>query len=102
MNAEKAFQILQLNGWNLYKNGNAYFIVSNGGNWPDEEISAREMIKKASYYTSENNSRNYKKDAKKYRHKNNRQRTREDIFSENFDNFSDGELRDDEDMMNWN
>jgi uncharacterized sporulation protein YeaH/YhbH (DUF444 family) len=101
MNAEKAFQILRLNGWNIYKDGNTYYQVSHGGNWPDEEISPREMIKKASYYTSENSSRTYKRDAKKYRHKNNRQKTKEDIYRENFDNFSKNDLRDDEDIWNW-
>jgi creatinine amidohydrolase/Fe(II)-dependent formamide hydrolase-like protein len=101
MNTEKAFEILKLNGWNLYKNGKTYFVVSHGGNHPDEEICPRELIKKASYYTSENSSRNYKKSAKKYRHKNNRQSTREDIHHENFDNFSHNELRDDEDIWNW-
>ena len=101
MNAEKAFEILKLNGWNLYKDGNKYFQRSGGGNWPDEEICPRALIKRASYYTSENSSSNYKKNTKKYRHKNNRQTTREDIHHERFENFSHNQLREDEDMWNW-
>lgn len=101
MNAEKAYEILKLNGWLIYKDGNKYFQKSGGGNWTDEEISPRALIKKASYYTSENSSSSSKKSAKKYRHKNNRQATKQDIHHEKFDNFSNNELREDEDIWNW-
>lgn len=67
----------------------------------DEFLTERELIKWARIYSSEGQRTPIKRNVKEFRHRNNRAKTREDIHRENFDSFSQGELRKDEDIWNW-
>lgn len=102
MNLKKALEILKLHSYQIYKLNGKYYQRSYSGSIPDEEISKKEIIKKAKIYTSSNNQNTAMKSGmKEFRHRNNRAQTKQDIHRENFDSFSKNKLRKDENSWNW-
>lgn len=102
MNAKEAVKILRREGYDVEKEGKLYWVTYEGRAWYDKPITAREMIKQAKIYTSENNQNTaMKKKLKHFRHRNNRAKTRENLDTENYDAFPQGKLAKDEDPWNW-
>lgn len=99
MNLKKALKILKEQGYKVEKIGKEYYFGYDSID--DEPISPRELIHIAREYTSEGRNTNVKKNVKHYRHRKNRNSTREDIQKERFDNFSQGYLRKDDDIWSW-
>ena len=97
----KAFKVMNLLneiGFNI-ELVDGKFVSFNQGY--EEILSDRQVIKWARIYSSEGQRTPIKRNVKEFRHRNNRAKTREDIHRENFDSFSQGELRKDEDIWNW-